>query len=568
MLLRRRTLHFALAAGLTACVPAPATTPAPGPATDTPTDTAVVRRPRLAIVLVVDQMRADYLERYADLYRGGLSRFRREGAWFTQAHLQHALSYTAPGHASVATGSDPARHGIIANNWFDRASGTEMYAAEDPQVRPVLTGASAVTLPGRSPRQLEGPALGDWLKGQVPAARVFSVALKDRAAVLMGGQAPDRAYWYSVEVSGYVSSSWYAGGTPPPVWVAEFNASGAAMERFVAGWTRVRDSSAYLRSGPDHVEAEADGQHTSFPHLFDDGTPAARVAFAKGLLTTPFGDELTLRFARKLISAEQLGADDTPDLLMISCSSADYIGHAYGPFSHEIEDYYLRLDGWLGELLTELDEHVGKDSYVLALTADHGALPLPEEARLRGHSSARRVPAAEYRAKARAAISTALTQLGLPPQTLLHLGEDGVWLAPVAGQPPAEVHTAVAQALRGLDFVADTFTAAELAGPRDDSRPFHANYRRSYFAGRSPDVQLRFKQWHLVDAQARGTSHGSPYEYDTHVPVLFFGAGVRAGVHEQRVGTTDVAPTLAELLGVTVPAAIDGRSLAGLVRGR
>jgi len=564
MLPRRYTLRFALSAGLLGCTPTPATTPARSPATDMP----VVRRPRLVIVLVVDQMRADYLERYADLYRGGLSRFRREGAWFTRGHLQHALSYTAPGHASVATGSDPARHGIIANNWFDRASGTEMYAAEDPQVRPVLTAASVVTLAGRSPRQLEGPALGDWLKGQVPAARVFSVALKDRSAVLMGGQAPDRAYWYSAEVGGYVSSSWYAGGAPTPAWVAEFNASGVVMDRFAGGWTRVRDFSAYLRSGPDHVEAEADGQHTAFPHLFDDGTAASRAAFAKKLLTSPFGDELTLRFARALISAEQLGADDNPDLLMISCSSADYIGHAYGPFSHEVEDYYLRLDGWLGELLTDLDEHVGKDSYVLALTSDHGAMPLPEEARLRGHSSARRVPSAEYRAKARAAISAALTQLGAPPQTLLHLGEDGVWLAAVTGRPPAEVHSAVAQALRGLDFVADTFTAAELAGPRDDTRPFHANYRRSYFVGRSPDVQIRFKQWNLVDAQARGTSHGSPYEYDTHVPVLFFGAGVRAGVHEQPVGTTDVAPTLAELLGITVPGAIDGRSLAGLVRGR
>ena len=267
--------------------------------------------------------------------------------------------------------------------------------------------------------------------------------------------------------------------------MATFNASGAALLHFVEGWTRVRDSSAYLRSGPDRVEAEADGVRTEFPHTFDDGTPAARVAFAKGVLTTPFGDEMTLKFARALIDAERLGADDVPDLLMISCSSADYIGHAYGPFSHEIEDYYLRLDGYLGELLGYLDEHVGKDSYVVALTADHGALPLPEEARLRGHRSAERVVTREYQAQARAAISGALTRLGLPAGTLRHLGEDGVWLdarlAESAKVDPVQLRAEVAMALRKLEFVADAFTADELAeGSDDGSRPFLGRYQRSF----------------------------------------------------------------------------------------
>lgn len=539
-----------------------------------PAPASAATRPRLAIVLVVDQMRADYLLRYGDLYRGGLARFRREGAWFTQGHVQHALTYTAPGHASAATGTHPSQHGIIANEWFDRDGGTEVVSVEDPKVLPVLTAADVSgKVPGRSPRSLQRPALGDWLKGHEPAARVFSVALKDRAAVLMGGKLPDRAYWYSPEMAGYVSSSWYADGAPLPAWVATFNASGAALARFVDGWTRARDSSAYLRSGPDRVDAEADGVHTEFPHTFDDGTPAARAAFAKGVLTTPFGDEMTLKFARVLIEAERLGADDVPDLLMISCSSADYIGHAYGPFSHEVEDYYLRLDGYLGELLTWLDEHVGKDSYVVALTADHGALPLPEEARLRGHHSAQRVVTSEYQAQARGAVSGALTRLGLPAGTLKHLGEDGVWLdaklAEAGKVDMGQLRADVAMALRKLEFVADAFTADELAEPGDDgSRPFLGRYQRSFFASRSPDVQLRFKQWKLVDALSHGTSHGSPYSYDTHVPVLFFGAGVRPGMHERPVGTVDVAPTLAELLGVRRPEDLDGHSLASLVRGK
>ena len=533
---------------------------------------AEVRRPRLAVVLVVDQMRADYLTRYADLYQGGLARLRREGAWFTRAQVQHARTFTAPGHASVATGTHAAHHGIVANDWFVPAERVERYAAEDPNVHPVFAGPRTAKLPGRSPVQLLRTGLGDWLKAQVRAAKVFSVALKDRSAVMMGGQGPDRAYWYAPEVAGYVSSSWYQQGAELPAWVAAFNASGAAYRRFTSGWTRLRDSSADLRSGPDRVASEADGVHTEFPHGFDDGSAAARAGFAKQMMYTPFGDELTLSFARALVTAEGLGADEVPDLLFVSCSSGDLIGHKYGPFSHEVEDYYLRLDAYLAGFIAYLDEHVGKDSYVIALSADHGALPLPEEAVLRGFHAARRVPAAIYRDEVTAAVTPVLSRLGLPANALSFIGEDGIWLdgalASAAGVQPPALHTAVATALRKLDFVADAFTAAELAGPPAPARPFMRAYQRSYFATRSPDVQLRFKQWQLVDAEAQGTSHGSPYSYDTDVPLLFFGAGVRPGMHDRSAGTVDLAPTLAQLLGLRAPADLDGHSLMPAVRGR
>ena len=554
MVLCRYIAGLALGAAVFAgCVREPTSPPA-----------SVVHRPRLAVVLVVDQMRADYLTRYADLYRGGLARLRREGAWFTRAKLQHARTFTAPGHASVATGSHAAHHGVVANDWYVPAARAEVYAAEDPQVRTITAGPRTADIPGRSPRLLQRSGLGDWLKSQEPAARVFSVALKDRSAIMMGGQAPDRAYWYGPEVAGFVSSSWYANGAALPDWVAAFNASGAAFRRFAAGWTRSRDSSAYLRSGPDKVAAEADGVHTEFPHSFDDGSAAARVKFAKEVQYTPFGDELALSFARTLIAAEGLGADDVPDILFVSCSSADLIGHRYGPFSHEIEDYYLRLDGYLAEFLGYLDEHVGKDSYVLGVTADHGALPLPEEAVLRGFHSSRRITAEAYRTRVTRVVEATLTGLGAPASALTFIGEDGLWLDPaVAGVPAPALHAAIAEALRGVEFVADAFTAAELAGPADANRPFFTAYQRSYFAGRSPDVQLRFKEWYLVDAQAQGTSHGSPYSYDTDVPLLFFGAGVQAGMHERPAGTVDLAPTLAALLGIRAPKDLDGHSLAG-----
>lgn len=570
MLLRRSTVGIALGlavlassavlAGATGCAREATSPPA-----------AAVRRPRLAVVLVVDQMRADYLNRYADLYSGGLARFRKEGAWFTRAQVQHARTFTAPGHASVATGSHAAHHGIVANDWYVPGERAEVYAADDPQAQPVFAGPRTAKLPGRSPRQLARAGLGDWLKAQQPAAKVFSVALKDRSAVMMGGQGPDRAYWYEPAVAGYLSSSWYQQGAPLPGWVTAFNASDAVYRRFAAGWTRLKDPSAYLRSGPDRVAAEADGVHSEFPHGFDDGSAAARASFAKAMMYTPFGDELTLSFARALVTAERLGADEVPDLLFVSCSSGDLIGHKYGPFSHEVEDYYLRLDAYLAEFIAYLDEHVGKDSWVLALTADHGALPLPEEAVLRGFHSARRITGAVYRAQVSAAVLPVLRELGLSANTLTFIGEDGIWLdaalASAAGVQPPALHTAVAAALRELDFVADAFTAAELAGPPDPSRPFFTAYQRSYYATRSPDVQLRFKQWHLVDAQPHGTSHGSPYSYDTDVPLLFFGAGVRPGMHERPAGTVDLAPTIAALLGLRPPADLDGRSLAATVTG-
>lgn len=521
-------------------------------------------RPRLVVVLVVDQMRADYLTRFADLYRGGLARLNREGALFTEAHVQHALTYTAPGHASVATATHPSRHGIVGNEWFERGARRKAYAAGDPGAPLVATGERPPSAEGRSPAQLQRPGLGDWLKGQVPRAKVFSVALKDRSSVMLGGQRPDRAYWFDAAAAGYVSSTWY--GERLPAWVGEFNASGAAYRRFAEGWSRLREPAAYARSGDDRVAAEYDGERTELPHVFDDGTLAAREGFLKELPWTPFGDELNLGFAERLVREEQLGKDGEPDLLLVSCSSADYVGHRYGPTSHEIEDYYLRLDGYLGQFLAVLDAEVGAGNYVLALTADHGAIPLPEELVKTGQKSARRVLSADYEAGVRVKVGAAAAALGLPAEVLLEVGEDGVWLdaaaAEAKGVPAAKLRGAVAEQLRGLDFVAETFTAEVLTAEGSTDTAFLVRYRRSFVRERSPDVLMRFKEWTLADSDPRGTDHGSPYAYDTHVPVLFFGGRVLPGRSGRSVGTVDVAPTLAELLAISPPAGLDGQSLA------
>ncbi|HEY8375143.1 MAG TPA: alkaline phosphatase family protein, partial [Nannocystis sp.] len=397
--------------------------------------------------------------------------------------------------------------------------------------------------------------------------------VKDRSSVMMGGQRPDRAYWYDAGAAGYVSSSWY--GEDLPAWVADFNRSGALYTFFAAGWQRLRDLAVYGRSDPDRVEFEHDGVHVEFPHTFDDGTPQARERFLKELPWTPFGDELTFAFAQRLIQEEQLGADEHTDLLLISCSSADYVGHRYGPMSHEAQDYYLRLDGYLDTFLNALDDKVGRGNYVLALTADHGAIPIPEQLAKSGRKEARRVVMADYKQQVTARVDVAAKALGLPPEVLLDIGEDGVWLdealAESRGVPATTLRQRVAQELRSLDFVAETFTADVLAATDASTAgtsPYLTQYRRSFYRERSPDVVMRFKEWTLAATFPSGTSHGSPYRYDTHVPVLFFGARVAPKRLSEPVGTVDVAPTLAELAGITPPAEIDGRSLASLIAPR
>jgi predicted AlkP superfamily pyrophosphatase or phosphodiesterase len=567
---KRPALSWSLALGLLAgCArdPGPSSTiHAPETAESKPS------RPRLVVLLVVDQMRADYLTRFADLYTGGFARLREQGALFEEAHLQHALTFTAPGHASASTATHPSRHGIVDNEWFDREARGMSYAADDGGSQIVASGERPGSAHGRSPKQLMRPAIGDWLKAQVPKAKVFSVAFKDRSSVMLGGQRPDRAFWFDAAAAGYVSSSWY--GESLPAWVADFNAGSAVFMRFAEGWQRLREAEVYARSGADKSEFEADGVHTELPHVFDDGSPEARELYLKELQWTPFGDELTLAFAQRLLREEQLGVDDDPDILLISCSSADYIGHRYGPMSHEAQDYYLRLDGYLDVFLRALDAQVGAGNYVLALTADHGAIPIPEQLARSGQPEARRVPLTEYAEHVGRAVGAATASLELPPEILLEIGEDGVWLdepaAAAKGVTAAKLRAAVAAELEKLDFVAEAFTAEALSGPiTNDSSPYLERYQRSYFPPRSADVIMRFKEWTLAATSfVRGTSHGSPYRYDTHVPVLFFGGPVVAKTLAEPVGTVDVAPTLAELLQISPPAEIDGRSLARLVTTR
>jgi predicted AlkP superfamily pyrophosphatase or phosphodiesterase len=513
--------------------------------------------PKLVVVVVVDQMRADFLVRFAGLFTGGFRRLTRDGAVFADAHQDHAATLTAVGHATISTGSFPSHHGIVGNDWYDRESGSRVASTTDPNQR--ILGRPGAT--GQSPSRLLRSALGDWLKAASPRSKVFSVAYKPRSAILMGGQRPDGAFWYDDDIGAFVTSAYYTNTVP--AWVDTFNASGVLYAHFAEGWRKLLREEAYFVSSEDRVEAENDGKNVTFPYVFDDGSPGARDRYRSTIADTPFGDEHTLEFAKAIVANERLGEDAEPDILWVSCSATDHVGHSFGPMSHEVQDSYLRLDRSLGAFFEFLDAKVGSDGYVVALSSDHGVLPLPEELRRRGFDAGR-ISSIDLLSRLRAAVREVTEPIGAGPDVIAYAGSDGIVLKlPPAGKmsvTAAEVRRRIAERLRTIPYIVDVYTHEDLVSGVG-GREYIDVYRRSYYPGRSADILLRFKPNYLVSNRNHGTTHGAPYPYDTHVPMVFAGPGIRAATHANRVRTADVAPTLAEWLGVPLPSDLDGVSL-------
>jgi predicted AlkP superfamily pyrophosphatase or phosphodiesterase len=518
--------------------------------------------PRLVVVIVVDQMCSHHVTRFRDLYTGGLRRLLEQGAVFDNAWHDHAKTYTSPGHASIATGAQPARHGIVANVWYDRTRDFAVtYSARDEEAHTIGHPDRA----GASPRQLLSDALGDWLKAQSSRSKVYSVALKDYSAVLMGGQRPDAVFWYDVENGTYCSSIYYLDEYPQ--WVRDFNGGRPADDYVDAVWTRSKSEAAYARSRTDRFAAEADGEHTTFPYAMDATAESRGETFYQFLRYTPFADELTLRFAAAIVDNEALGADDEPDLLFVGCSAADFIGHEWGPYSQEAEDYYLKLDEYLDAFLGMLDEKVGADHYAVVFTSDHGVDPIPEG--LAGEvEGAVRIDRKTYDADIDSVAARIADELGIDVPLVAHRSR-GLVLDPAAvpaGMPAAELRGRMSALIEKFPYVEEAFTYDELAAAavEEASTPheeFFRLYRNGFHPERSPDLYVLFKEHRLVTSSKHGTTHGSPHDYDRHVPLVFWGRGVGRGEIETRVRTIDVAPTAAGLLGIDVPPGVDGRSL-------
>lgn len=495
--------------------------------------------PRLVVMITVDQLRADLLERYDTLFTGGFRRLLDDGLRHPRAAHDHAATSTAPGHATLATGVVPSRHGIVGNAWYERGPGDggwrRVYNVQDTTER--ILGVPARE--GRSPRNLRRRGLADWIAAADPESRVVSVANKDRGAILMAGKARGDVYWFSGTDGRFVTSTYYR--DEYPAWVERFHREVLAEFASDSVWRSRIPEAARALTRRDTVEYEYDGVHTHFPHRFaEEGAGESRSDFFRWLAACPPLDRAVAEFAKAAVEGDSLGADEHLDFLAVGFSQTDYVGHRYGPLSREQLDNLLRLDAVLGDLLAYLDETVGADRYVVGLSGDHGVLTAPEYLREMGEPGHRVTE--EESAALREAVEAATE--GAPE------GADTAGL--------------VARRLEALEIVADAIPFDELgAGEPADS--FIRLYRNSFDPGRVSGslgrlgLFLRLPPGHL--ASSATASHGSPYLYDRSVPLILYGPGIEAGVSDADVRTVDLAPSLARLAGVRAPSGLDGRAL-------
>ena len=490
--------------------------------------------PKLIVLLVVDQMRADYVDWYGAQWKGGLRRLYDQGAWLRNARYPYLTTLTCPGHFTIGTGTFPRTHGMVLNTWYDRERKKVVDCTDDPG-SPLVSYPPAPPHGGDSPRNLVVPALADEMSRQLSGKpQVAAFAMKPRSALGLAGHAPTVALWF--DGNRWVTSRSIA--PEPTAWVSRFIAANPI--NLETPWTELLPPSSY--ANPDDAEGERPGSGWSrtFPHPLAGSTNGT---FARWV-SSPASNEYLVRLAEAALTEMKLGQGSVPDLLAVSFSSIDLIGHQFGPRSHELQDALARLDLTLGGLLEALDRRL-PGRYLLALTSDHGVALIPEQTKEGG----RLLP--DDLKRVNAAIAA---ELG-PGQHVVEAQANDVYLAPgvrdrLAAKPGAL--TRVLAALRALPGIAESFDGRALA-----KLPSAPGPRRmaalSYFPGRSGDlVVVPRPHWVLGSF---GTNHGTGNDYDQRVPLIFFGPGVKPGKYDRPVSPADVAPTLARSLGIEMPRA-------------
>jgi predicted AlkP superfamily pyrophosphatase or phosphodiesterase len=530
--------------------------------------------PRLMVVISVDQFCQDYLIRFQDNFPAepNESLFRNvlnNGAWYPNCHHAHAITITAPGHSVQLTGTYPGSTGIIENEWFDRATGKVRYCCADTEVDIV----GIPTGKPMSPRQLLVGTVGDQMKLANGASKVFGVAIKDRAAILMTGHKADGAYW--MEKNQWVTSTYYRKDLPG--YFRNLNEEKAINQYRGKSWELLLPLAKYHnRQYPDDCvhENPPSGWTTTFPHLLAKAGDPNADKFGDHVLFSPYGNDYTLLAARTIIENEKLGTDDVPDLLTINFSTNDYIGHAFGPLSLEVEDITYRTDRQLAEFVKYPDTQVGTGNWTLALTADHGVAPIPEmvaELPKIGQQTlpAKRNPLGDLKvvkekleALLRAELKVKELQDPKTKNVILDLDSNQVYLnlehPNLKSNHLAQARTLVREWLIAQPYVGAAYTREELLAGGDGR--LLAQFRLGFNSHRSGDVQYCYTPYSMPGApganpKPKGTTHGSPYHYDTHVPLLLLGCGIVPGKYERRISPAFLAPTASRLLGVDSPSA-------------
>jgi predicted AlkP superfamily pyrophosphatase or phosphodiesterase len=526
-------------------------------------------RPKLVVMIVVDQMRADYVDKFRGQWNGGLRRLVEEGAWFRAAAYPYAATETCVGHATVSTGAFPASHGMVANAWWDRDTQKMVTCTSDPNVKN-STYAGGATKGGDSAWRMLLPSYAEELKFQTGGAtRVVTFSLKARAAITMAGHKADAVTWFDSGTGAWTTSSVY--GTMP--FVEDFAKKHPVAEDYGKTWAPSLPQSLYWYDENALGAGTVEGWTTSFPHALrgKEGSSSPDGAFYAEWTCSPFADTYLTKMAEAAVDSLGLGKSGATDYLGISYSSVDYVGHTFGPRSWEIQDVLARLDTDLGELFTHLDQNVGRGNYLVALTADHGVAPIPLDMQKTGiDAGVLSLPELQDR------LEKALQPFNYAKPAIARIAGNELYFSQgVYGQlkqDPAAAKALVEAAL-AMPGVAAVYRSEELSSGSKTLSETRTAVELSYFPGRSGDLYVLQSPYWLTDSSAEGakrytgTGHGTPYYYDQRVPIFLMGFGIRPGEYFEAITPADIAPTLGALTGVTL-ATHDGRVLGEALQKR
>ena len=528
--------------------------------------------PKLIVQVTIDQLRADLPNRYYDRFVDkGFKFFWENGTVYTDAHHAHANTETIVGHTTLSTGAQPSVHGMVGNVWLDRKTGLTTYNVEDGDYTLLTAGADvddsteidptqkAAQTDGRSPRAILSSTFADELIAATDGKpKVFGVSVKDRGAIAMAGHA-GKAFWFSKAIGEFVTSTYYYDAYPD--WVTEWNAKGLPAKYANTKWELLKEQASYLYAESDDRKWETNlpGFGRTFPHAYGDESGRF---FTTLLTTSPAGDELTLDFAKMLIERESLGKDEVTDYLSVSFSSTDYVGHLFGPSSLEAEDNLLRLDSVLADLVESVDELVGLDNVIFVLSADHGGPDTP------GYLKAKSIPASYVTPESWdkvAAISRIKQEFKIKGKLIQNYSHPYLYLSQEAFQDNEADQTRLErmvvselQKFKGVRFAVSSRDLASNNVPRD---PIHSAVLMNCHPQRSGDVYIVFEpNWFIndFDGLSVASTHGSPWTYDTHVPVVFVGPNIDDQEIVRKVYTVDVAKTLATLVDIKAPSGAFG----------
>ncbi len=520
------------------------------------TENNTVQRPKLVVGIVIDQMRWDFLYRYYDRYgAGGFKRLMNEGFSNENAMIPYTPTYTAAGHACVYTGSVPAVHGIMGNYWYSKVLGRNVYCTEDSTVQSVGTTSTAGKM---SPVNMWTTTITDELRLATNfQSKVIGIAFKDRGSILPAGQSANAAYWFDDLTGGFISSTYYMNDLPK--WVKDFNDKKLPDQFLQNNWNTLYPINSYKQSTGDTMryESAVPGEDNGFPH----NTAAITKNKYNSFRYTPFANTFTFEMAKAALESEKMGKTANTDFLALSFSTPDYIGHEFGPNSIEIEDTYLRLDADLASFLTHLDKIIGKEQYTVFLTADHGVAHVP------GFLKDNKIPAGTFDdAEIAKQLNVQLEKAFNLKNVVSKIINYQVYFndAVVTEQNRKNIIDASLQYLLKYDFIANAFELKNvLSTPVPEKlRNMMANGFNVKLSG---DIQFNYKP-HWYDGWSKGTSHGVWYAYDAHIPLLWYGWGIKKGKSNKEVYMTDIAPTIAALLKIQMPSGCIGEPIEEVMR--